>query len=982
LTKIVFMSFLSRRKLVYLLFALTFNITFVHSQKLTHVLGEFIVQVDQNRDLEKARKNLVSVEKRFGNFKSKQLMSAPLNLWLVSVDYASVNELSFEKALKSSQIFKHVSKNRLITPRAIPNDPDFSKQWQFINSGSNGGVAGADMDMDLAWDITTGGLTADGDTIVVCIIDDGINADHLDMKDNLWKNIHEIPNNGIDDDGNGYIDDYRGWDVTTDNDDVYQGGGHGTPVAGIVGAKGNNNIGVSGVNWDVKLMIVNNGSSTEANAIAAYAYPYQLRKMYNETNGEKGAFVVATNASWGIDNALAETAPLWCAIYDSLGYTGIISCGATTNSDTDVDVEGDLPTSCASDFLISVTNLTRSDVKFNAAGYGRRTIDIGSYGHQAYTVTRTAYGGFGGTSGATPHVTGVIALLYSAPCQTFIDLVKSHPDQAALVAKDMVLHGNTPNNSLKNITTTGGKLNAFRALSNIMDLCEGCSVPAGITYTPTDSGIIINWASESGTSLVRVRYRKVDDSNWTIIQNINKNDQISGLDVCSEYEIQLGSDCGFIADQYSYSSFIFTEGCCGKPLDILSVEGENSIALSWEYTPQTEYTLEITDQNSAVATYVIDTNYFVLSDLPTCEAFTLRIQTFCKKYENSSEYTDAIDITTSCGSCTSNEYCGFGPKDATQEWIAQFKLGDIDNRSVASPTGYRSFAGGPTTTLYPDQVYDFEIVAGYASNVFPDYYKVYIDWNQNGVWDAEDEVFVTDESIRNGVTGSFSVPSDFVEGTTLMRVIMSYESFDGACDNVEYEYGEVEDYCISIFNNYCNESAEVMISSIENTKVNFNISSLNEVSDSILVSFRKKGESTWESSWGADSIVLSGLSECTLYEYQYSIMCDDIVSATSQIDTFKTACKNQIQNIDETQIKVYPNPTSNILTLEMNVDLIDIKKIRLLHVSGISHSPAVKYSNDAKVEMSLSNLLPGVYLLEIVGRNGVRYVRKVVKMGI
>ena len=762
LSKIVSMSILSSLRVFFILVVLCLTSSVLSAQKLTHVLGEFIVQVEHNRDLEQARKKMVLTEKRFSQFKTSQIMAEPLNLWLITIDFTSVDEIKFEKALRSTQMLKHVAPNRLITPRAVPDDLDFKKQWQYINTASTGGVAGADMDMDLAWDITTGGVTPNGDTIVVCIIDDGINAAHEDIKDNLWKNRHEIPGNGIDDDANGYIDDYRGWDVNLKSDDVYQGGGHGTPVAGIVGAKGNNSIGVSGVNWDVKLMIVNYGSASEANAIAAYAYPYKLRKMYNETNGAQGAFVVATNASWGIDNALADTAPIWCAIYDSLGYAGIISCGATANADTDVDVKGDLPTSCASNFLISVTNLTKSDVKINGAGYGRRSIDIGAYGHLAYTLTHTGYGTFGGTSGATPHVTGVLGLIYSAPCQTFMDLVKTQPAQAALIAKDMLLHGSSPNNSLKNITTTGGKLNAFRALSNVMDLCEACSVPAGIVYTPTDSGLKIDWASESGTSKVRVRYRKVDETTWSIIQNINKKDEITGLDICSEYEIQLGSDCGFIADQFSYSSFVFTEGCCGKPLDITVVGSDDNIKLSWEYTPKTEYTIEIIDQNNTTQTFVVDTNYFVLNDLPACQGYSFRMQTFCKEYENLSGFTEAIDISTSCGSCTSNAYCSFGPKDASQEWIAQVMLGDIDSRSEASPNGYRNFAGRETTVLYSDILYDFKIVAGYASNAFPDYYKIYIDWNQNGIWDADDKVFVSNEAARNGVSGSITVPEDFV----------------------------------------------------------------------------------------------------------------------------------------------------------------------------------------------------------------------------
>src|SRR5690606_36199811 len=143
---------------------------------------------------------------------------------------------------------------------------------------------------------------------------------------------HEIPNNGIDDDGNGYVDDFLGWDADAADDDITGGtfgGGHGTPVAGIVGAKGNNGIGVTGVNWNVKLMIVVGGGN-EAQAIAAYSYPLSLRKLYNQTGGQRGAFVVSTNASWGIDFTQASTAPLWCAMYDTLGAYGILNAGATT----------------------------------------------------------------------------------------------------------------------------------------------------------------------------------------------------------------------------------------------------------------------------------------------------------------------------------------------------------------------------------------------------------------------------------------------------------------------------------------------------------------------------------------------------------------------------------------------------------------------------------------------------------------------------
>ncbi|MBP8754784.1 MAG: S8 family serine peptidase, partial [Chitinophagales bacterium] len=212
----------------------------------------------------------------------------------------------------------------------IPNDLSFPLQWNFYNDGTTGGIADADIDADEAWDITTGGLTALGDSIVIAVIDDGFDINHLDL--NFWKNYNEIPSNGIDDDGNGYIDDFNGWNVLTETDvlDEYL---HGTHVSGIAGAKGNNGFGVTGVNWDVKIMAVSIGLAVyESNALEAYAYVFDQRKLYDETNGEKGAFVVVTNSSFGIDYQLPEDYPIWCAMYDSLGRLGILNAAATINS--------------------------------------------------------------------------------------------------------------------------------------------------------------------------------------------------------------------------------------------------------------------------------------------------------------------------------------------------------------------------------------------------------------------------------------------------------------------------------------------------------------------------------------------------------------------------------------------------------------------------------------------------------------------------
>lgn len=176
------------------------------------------------------------------------------------------------------------------------------------------------------------------------------------MIDNIWYNRRETPNNGIDDDNNGYVDDYRGYDVRFGGNAAGNLGFHGTAVNGIIGARGNNDIGI-GVNWNVKLMNFSN-VATDAEIVTAYEYAAKMRRRYNQTNGREGAFVVATNASFGKDFEQAVDHPLWCAAYDSLGVVGVLSAAATINKNVDVDAQGDMPSTCSSEYLLVVTNVS------------------------------------------------------------------------------------------------------------------------------------------------------------------------------------------------------------------------------------------------------------------------------------------------------------------------------------------------------------------------------------------------------------------------------------------------------------------------------------------------------------------------------------------------------------------------------------------------------------------------------------------------
>ena len=433
---------------------------FIQAQELNYVPGELLIKLDDNQ----SEKTLVQDFGRTNlGLSNPVLVSKTLNIWKYSFDHT---KMTMDGAI--SMVYTHrnvttVQANHIIKHRATtPNDSNFNQQWQYYQANDK------DIDADEAWDITTGGLTANGDEIVVAVIDDGLQLSHPDMAGNIWTNTQEIDNNGIDDDNNGYVDDVNGWNTFSNNDNIGNGG-HGTPVCGIVGARGNNNLGVAGVNWNVKVMIIQGGSGVEEEVIRAYSYALDNRILYNETNGAQGAFVVATNASWGVDFGQPEDAPLWCGLYDTLGQNGILNTGATINANQNVDVIGDLPTACPSDYLITVTNMNQNDVKVTSAGFGSTTIDLGAHGSNAYTITSgSGYGGFGGTSGATPHVTGAIALLYSAPSTGFANLAISNPELAVQKVRDYILDHVDPNESLEGITVTGGRLNLNNSLEALM----------------------------------------------------------------------------------------------------------------------------------------------------------------------------------------------------------------------------------------------------------------------------------------------------------------------------------------------------------------------------------------------------------------------------------------------------------------------------------------------------------------------------------
>jgi hypothetical protein len=264
---------------------------------------------------------------------------------------------------------------------------------------------------------------------------------------------------------------------------------------------------VTGVNWRVKLLNVA-GTLYEDEIIAGYEYVGNLRRRYNQTNGQQGAFVVATNASFGLDKEFAEDHPLWCAVYDSLGQLGIVSVGATTNDNRNVEIEGDMPSTCTSEFLITVTNIDQLGAKVANTGYGKVSIDLGAPGQNTYSTANVGnatpgYAPLGGTSAATPHVTGAVGLLYSMPCPTFSSDALTDPVACARRVRDAIVLNTEPNDDLDGITVTGGHLDLARATAFIQELCQGSSGPLAITKV-----------RQFGDDLWRVSYQTPNDQPY------------------------------------------------------------------------------------------------------------------------------------------------------------------------------------------------------------------------------------------------------------------------------------------------------------------------------------------------------------------------------------------------------------------------------------------------------------------------------------
>jgi subtilisin family serine protease len=418
-----------------------------------HVAGEVIVQLKQDADLDRFTYRAEDLGLRIKSILAQPLMGRGSYILLMTSDDMAVGAML--EALKQDEAVKQASPNYVRKSKRLPDDTGFPRQWGLRNTGQAYdyyghqyvNTPGFDIDAENAWDITTG-----SDSVVIVVADSGVQYDHPDLADNMWEN----PNPGQD----GAWDGTYGADFAADNDgnndnNPMDTDGHGTHVAGIIGAEGNNGQGVAGVNWDVSILALKlerpDGYYVDSDVIEGLNY-ILVKKIL------RGINIVAANGSFGgpgknpiVKEKLAE-----------LGPAGVIWVSAAGNSAFDNDshplkefvASFDLPG------IISVAAMNGTDELTSFSQWGARTADLGAPGEfiNSTYITDT-YKVLDGTSMAAPHVTGVIGLLAAA-----------YPNDTAWTRIRRILSGVVELENLENKTLTKGRLNAILSLQEDMAL--------------------------------------------------------------------------------------------------------------------------------------------------------------------------------------------------------------------------------------------------------------------------------------------------------------------------------------------------------------------------------------------------------------------------------------------------------------------------------------------------------------------------------
>jgi len=661
----------------------------------------------KNLDMKNTQYNAIEYKRVFryaGKFEQRHIEFG-LNQWYeISFNSkSSVNELikayaEAEDVLHAVPVSKKsltgIPTNETKSLSGAPNDPKFSDQWHYENTGQNGGTPGSDISLLQAWELETG-----NSNVIVAVEDGGIDVDHPDLIGNMWINTGEIAGNGSDDDNNGYVDDINGYNFGDGQGTITQDD-HGTHVSGTIAAETNNGIGVSGIaggsgnNDGVRIMSCQVfGSSSQGGFAEAFVYAADMGAHISQNSWGGG----------GEDQSINDAIDYFIANGGSAGspMQGGVVIVAAGNDDYESG-NGIWPAAYPNAIAVAATNC--KDEKSYYSNYGT-WVDISAPGGELIssntdpTAIHSTYGsaGYGvmqGTSMACPHVSGVAALIVSR----FAGSITPAEVRTRLI-------DNTDNIDAQNSGYLGklgsGRLNAFASLGGTVVVdTEAPTTPSGLASSNiTENSVVLNWNAAT--------------------DNIG----VTGYDI------------------YRNGSFLISASGTSYTVTGLS--------------SSTTYSFYVKAKDAA---------------------------------GNESGASNTINVTTDVYVPT---YCESKGNDFSYEWIAGVVIGSYSNTSGAA--GYTDYTS-ETITLEAGSAVSVSLTPGFASSTYNEYWKIWIDYNNDKTFAADELAFDGGALSKTTVTGTMNVLSS-ASGTTRMRVSMKYDAEQTACET--FSYGEVEDYTVT-----------------------------------------------------------------------------------------------------------------------------------------------------------------------------------------
>ncbi|MDS0528039.1 S8 family serine peptidase [Clostridium sp. SHJSY1] len=526
--------------------------------------GEFIVKFKEsvniessnNKEDKKAKQN-----KEIEALEVEVLSNKDLGNGLKLVKYkGKKTPKELEKMVKanSSSEIEYIEPNYILTASDIesswvPKDTYYNNLWGMKNTGQaiqyQNGIPGIDIGAEKAWDITKG-----SSNVVVAVIDTGVDYTHPDLSNNIWKNTKEIPNNYIDDDQNGYIDDVNGWDFYNSDNSPMDDNGHGTHVSGTIAASGNG-AGVIGVAPNVKIMPLKFLNSVGKGYLA------DVLNAINYAN-KMGAKI--SNNSWG-GTVYSQ------ALYDAVSNYGGLFIAAAGNLGTDNDSAGTYPASFNLPNIISVASVDNRGSLSSFSNYGASSVDVAAPGEDIYsTEPYNTYGYESGTSMATPHVSGIAALLLSV-----------NPSNTTANIKDSITKSVVKLSNLNGKVATGGMVNAYEAIKKNIPV----AMPTNVIATSTgNSSIAINWGAVTGANGYEV-YRLGSNGTYGYIANTTSTSFTNiGLNsgTAYSYKIRAYRIVGTVKIYSDFSTVASAQTALAVPLNLTAISANyNSIKVSW-----------------------------------------------------------------------------------------------------------------------------------------------------------------------------------------------------------------------------------------------------------------------------------------------------------------------------------------------------------------------------------------------------------------